>query len=289
MNNDNFAVFILSHGRANNVLTIDTLRKLNYTGKIYVIIDDEDKQADEYKRLYGDMVIQFSKKEMDGTFDIGDNLDDRRVVIYARNKCHDIAKSLGLTYFLELDDDYTSIRFRYADGDTLKDRPCNNLDELFKYFVDFLEVSGALTVAFAQGGDYIGGVESKVWNEKLSRKAMNAFFCKTDRPFQFYGRINEDTTCYTLLGQQGKLFFTVGDVCLDQLQTQSNTGGLTDIYLDKGTYYKSFCSVMFCPSCVSISSMGNIFRRIHHRVSWNNCTPKILNQKWKKGSEKING
>ena len=279
---NNFAVFILTHGRADNVITYNTLREQGYTGKIYLIIDDEDKQGDRYKELYGDQVVVFSKKEMDGTFDIGDNFDDRRVVVYARNKCHDIAKSLGLDYFLELDDDYNQFCFRYEDNGALRKIDCHNLDKLFKKCVDFLEVSGAYAVAFAQGGDYIGGVGSTAWQNKLLRKVMNTFFCKTDRPFQFYGRINEDTTMYTLLGQQGKLFFTLGDIMVNQLQTQANPGGLTDIYLDKGTYYKSFLSVMYCPSCVKVSSMGNVYRRIHHKVSWNNCCPKIINQKYKK-------
>lgn len=282
MKTKNFAVFILSHGRANNIITLEALKIGNYTGKTYIIIDDEDNQADEYKKLYGDMIIQFSKREMDGTFDIGDNLPDRRVVVYARNKVHDIAKDLGIDYFLVLDDDYTDFCFRYEEDGKLRRIQCKNLDKLFDICCDFLEKSGAVTFAMAQGGDYIGGTESNAWRKRLLRKAMNTFFCKTDRPFQFYGRINEDTTCYVVLGQIGRLLFTTGDVMVNQLQTQSNSGGLTDIYLDQGTYYKSFCSVMFAPSCVKISSMGNKFRRIHHKVLWNNCTPKILNEKWKK-------
>ena len=282
MKNKSFAVFILTHGRANNVITYETLREKGYTGKIYLIIDDEDKLGPEYRKLYGDQVIVFSKKDMDGTFDIGDNFDDRRVVVYARNKCHDIAKSLGIDYFLELDDDYNDFCFRYQDGDKLKRIECHNLDKLFDIFVDFLETSKAHAVAFAQGGDYIGGIGSVVWTNKMTRKVMNTFFCKTDRPFQFYGRINEDTTMYTTLGQKGYIFFTVGDVMVNQLQTQANAGGLTDIYLDKGTYYKSFCSVMFSPSCVKVSSMGNTYKRIHHKVLWKNCCPKIINEKYKR-------
>jgi len=282
MKMNKFAVFILSHGRAENIITLEALQKGGYTGKTYIIIDDEDKQGELYKKLYGDKVIVFSKKEMDGTFDIGDNFDDRRVVVYARNKCHDIAKNLGLDYFLELDDDYNQFCFRYEDNNVLRKIDCTNLDKLFEKCIDFLDVSGAYAIAFAQGGDYIGGVGSTAWQNKILRKVMNTFFCKTDRPFKFYGRINEDTTMYTVLGQRGYLFFTLGDVMVNQLQTQSNAGGLTDIYLDKGTYYKSFCSVMFSPSCVKVSSMGNIYRRIHHKVIWNNCCPKILNQKWKK-------
>ena len=152
---------------------------------------------------------------------------------------------------------------------------------------NFLDVSGALAVAPAQGGDYIGGVNSRVWKEQCSRKAMNMFFCRTDRPFQFYGRLNEDTTAYTLLGQQGGLFFTVANWELIQGQTQQNEGGLTDAYLSLGTYVKSFYSVMFCPSCVKISALGDGSKgvrheRIHHRVDWTHCTPMIINEKWKK-------
>lgn len=282
MKKNKFAVFILSHGRAENVITVQTLRNYGYTGDIYIIIDDEDKQGDLYKKIYGDKVIVFSKKEMDGTFDIGDNFNDRRVVVYARNKCHDIAKSLGLDYFLELDDDYNDFCYRYEENGALRKINVKSFDKLVEKCIDFLEVSNAHAIAFAQGGDYIGGVGSTAWQQKLLRKVMNTFFCKTDRPFQFYGRINEDTTMYTVLGQRGYIFFTLGDVMVNQLQTQANAGGLTDIYLDKGTYYKSFCSVMFSPSCVKVSSMGNVYRRIHHRVKWNNCCPKIISERYKK-------
>lgn len=283
MMNDKFAVFILTHGRAGNVITYDTLRKLHYTGKIYLIIDDEDEQEQEYRKRYGEQVIVFSKKEMDGTFDIGDNLPNRKVVVYARNKCHAIAKSLGLDYFLELDDDYNTFSFRYDDNGSLRQKHVHDLDKVFSAYVKFLEVSGAHAVALAQGGDFIGGTGSTVWREQLSRKAMNAFFCKTDRPFKFYGRINEDTTMYTVLGQRGVLLFTVADVMLNQLQTQANKGGLTDIYLDMGTYYKSFFSVMYSPSCVRVSCMGGEYKRIHHKVKWGNCIPKILNERYKRG------
>ena len=39
---EKFAVFILSHGRANDIKTVDTLKKGNYTGKWYVVIDNGD-------------------------------------------------------------------------------------------------------------------------------------------------------------------------------------------------------------------------------------------------------
>ena len=111
---------------------------------------------------------------------------------------------------------------------------------------------------------------------------MNSFFCKTDRRFEFIGSINEDVNAYVTLGQKGDLFFTVAEASLDQQDTQQNKGGLTDIYLDLGTYIKSFYSVVCSPSCVRVISMGCTHRRIHHKINWNNCCPKIIDKKYKR-------
>ena len=284
MRHKNFAVFILSHGRADNMKTVKTLQKQDYTGRWYIIIDNEDDQAEEYYRRFGkDRVIMFDKAEAAKKIDIGDNFPERNVVVIARNMCHEIAESLGLEYFLELDDDYKSFEIRYIQDDKLKVKNVSDLDYIFDDMLDFLDESGAVTVAFAQAGDYIGGAESKLFQKGLIRKAMNSFFCRTDRPFRFFGRINEDVNAYVKLGSEGKLLFTVTDIGLTQAATQQNAGGLTEAYLDLGTYIKSFYSVMYCPSCVKIGIMGNSDYRLHHQIIWRNAVPQILDEKWKKG------
>ena len=281
MRND-FAVFILTHGRPDNVKTYETLKRLGYTGKIYIVIDNEDKTADEYYERYGEQVLMFDKLAVSKTFDTADNFQERRTVVYARNACFQLAEYLGVKYFLELDDDYTSFQWRYVEGRKLKITECKQLDRLFSLMIDFLEESGALTVAFGQGGDFIGGKDAGNFKKSLLRKAMNTFFCSVDRPFKFVGRINEDVNTYTSLGGRGELLFTVTKAMITQIQTQSNKGGMTDVYLASGTYLKSFYSVMYCPSCVKVSIMGDKHKRIHHRVIWNNCVPKIVSEEWKK-------
>jgi len=69
---------------------------------------------------------------------------------------------------------------------------------------------------------------------------------------------------------------------LQQIVTQQNAGGLTEIYLDLGTYTKSFYSVMYAPSCVKISEVGTNDKRIHHQVSWKHTVPKILDEQYRK-------
>lgn len=279
---DDFAVFILTHGRPDKIKTINALKNGNYTGKWYVVIDNEDDTESEYRRLYGDKVIQFDKLAISKTFDTADVSNDRRTIVYARNACFDIAEKIGVRYFLELDDDYTSFQYRYIEGKKLMITNCKQLDKLFEKMIDFLDASGAITVAFAQGGDFIGGANSGTFKKKLLRKAMNTFFCDVNKRFDFVGRINEDVNTYTTLGNIGKLLFTVTDVMIVQTATQTNEGGMTDVYLDSGTYLKSFYSVIFSPQAVKVKEMGAHHKRLHHNIAWNYCAPKILNERYKK-------
>lgn len=278
----NFAIFILTHGRANNVITYDTLLKCGYSGKVYIIIDNEDKQVDKYKELYGDKVIVFDKLKISEEFDTADNFDNRKAIVYARNACFNIAKDLGLDYFLELDDDYTDFMHRFIENGKLGFKSTKNLDTVCNAFLEFLENTPTDSIAFAQGGDFIGGKDNDRFNKGLIRKCMNSFFCSTKKPFTFLGRVNEDVNTYTRLAQIGKLFFTYTKFMLNQKQTQSNKGGMTELYLDSGTYLKSFYSVMYSPSCVYVGEMGGSHKRIHHKIMWKNCTPLIINEKWKK-------
>lgn len=280
---DDFAIFILTHGRADNMLTLNTLNKCGYTGKWYMVIDNEDKTANRYYDLFSkDHVIMFDKLKKSKEFDTCDISDNRKAIVYARNACFDIAEDLGVKYFLELDDDYTEFRQRFWDGDKLSSYYVCDLDSIINEMIDFLECSGAITVAFSQTGDFIGGKSCKVFNEKLTRKAMNSFFCTTDRRFDFIGRINEDVNTYCNLGSKGKLLFTIADISLNQQDSQQNAGGMTDIYLASGTYVKSFYSVMTNPSFVKISDMGCGHKRIHHFVDWEHGVPKIISDNYKK-------
>lgn len=281
MKHKDFACFILTHGRPTLQKTYKTLKKQGYKGPIYLIVDDEDDCLDEYKRLYGDQVIVFSKDKAAEHTDKGDNLQKKNIVVFARNVCHDIAKDLGLEYFLELDDDYTAFHYRWPKGNKLMVFTPKKIEPVFDAYLDFLDVSGALSVCFMQGGDFIGGAHD-FEKKGISRKAMNTFFCRTDRPFKFRGRINEDVCTYVCLAHKGHLFFSTNQISIRQTDTQQSQGGLTDVYLESGTYMKSFYSVIMCPSAVKVSALKDTASRYHHKIDWNACAPKILKEKYRK-------
>jgi hypothetical protein len=278
----NFAVFILTHGRPNEVVTYTTLRKRGYTGKIYIIIDDEDKTADQYRAKFGNEVIQFDKAAIGKTFDIADTGKDRRATVFARNASFEIARDLGLDYFMQLDDDYTTFGYRFVKDDALKYTQIKSMDLVLEAMITFLEDTGSLTFAMSQGGDWIGGASDKKPKKPLFRKAMNSFIFRTDKPTTFIGRMNDDVNTYIMNGIRGELLFTTTKLMLTQPVTQGGSGGMTEMYLDTGTYMKSMYTVMMAPSCVTVRNMGTTHKRLHHSVKWNNTVPKIISDKHRK-------
>lgn len=280
-----FVVFILTNGRPNNVHTARSLRNHGYTGKIILVIDDEDKTAQEYLDKFKDVEI-FSKKEIAKEFDEADNFEDRRAIVYARNACFKIAEKLGVKYFIQMDDDYTRFEYRVYSNERQKPSFIANLDSVFCALLNFYKESNFSTISMAQGGDFIGGKNNRMAKRPtLFRKCMNSFICSTDRPFKFIGRINEDVNTYVNKQSIGLLMGTIPFVSLVQNQTQSNKGGMTELYLDSGTYIKSFYTVMFSPSSVYIKPMGDKHLRLHHHVKWNNAVPKLIAEKHKKTEE----
>lgn len=294
---DDFAALILTHKRPDRQYTIEALRRSGYTGKVYLVVDDQDPTLSEYQRRYGDMVIVFDKRDAWAMTDDADNTGGMKGVVYARNMCWSIAKNLGLKFFIELDDDYNGFYHRFDSSL----RYCfinmrRTLDDTIKVMVQWLKDCPQLTcVAMSQGGDHIGG-EASSFNKHgpiARRKVMNTFVCAVDRPFNFYGRINEDATAYVTLGRKGTVFLTPWQVQVNQLDTQANPGGLTEIYLDAGTYYKSFLTVMWEPSCVKVGVMGSptetgdAHYRLHHWIDWKRAVPCIIRESLRKPDDEV--
>lgn len=278
-----FCAMIMSHKRPDTIFTLKTLLGCGYTGKWFILVDDEDPTRDEYLKKYGDHVKIFSLSGAAAKLDQYDKRKPGGAIVYARNACFDVAIENGIKYFVELDDDYDYFAVLKNENGVLSHLRLRNIDKAFNAMIDFLETDKRISsVAFSQGGDLIGGVQNPHFKKRLLRKCMNSFFCSTEKRFPFSGRINEDVNTYSAFQSRGNVFFTVVDLFLNQKQTQKNSGGMTELYLDSGTYVKSFYSIIACPSAVKISVMGYTHERIHHRVNFVNCAPKILSERFRK-------
>lgn len=277
-----FAVFILTHGRPDNLKTLRSLARHGYTGPIYLLCDDLDPRLDEYKAL--DLpVYVFDKKAQAAKTDCGDNFGRLGTITHARNASYQAAKDLGVKCWVQLDDDYTNFDWRFYEYGN--PQPVLDLDRAWGTLRRFYESTPATTVAMAQGGDFIGGANSSLaTNPKLKRKAMNSFMCMNDRPLTFVGTFNEDVNTYTSLGSRGTLFLTVPFISLTQTETQSAEGGITELYKNFGTYVKAFSTITMMPSCVRIAMVGDRKPRLHHNVLWRYAVPKILSPDLKKAA-----
>lgn len=281
---NNFAVFILTHGRPDNVKTLSTLKKSGYTGKIYFIIDNEDKTINKYINNFGSEYVKvFDKNAVADETDEGNNFDERGCPIHARNASFEIAREIGITYFMLLEDDYTYFDYRLFINEKAIVTPVKNLDNFLYKMIQYYKAYNFKSIALSQGGDFIGGLDNGKQLYRFSkRKCMNSFLCSTEREFRFIGQLNDDVNTYITLGSRGDLFFTIPFVSLTQVATQKQKSGMTDTYLKYGTYCKSFTTVMMHPSGVKVSMMNSNNPRIHHSIKWVNTTPMIIDEKYKK-------
>ena len=286
MKSSNFAVFILTNGRPDRVVTMHALEKCGYTGRIVVLIDNMDAHREAYIKNFGDKVEVFDKPEIAGCFDKADNFSNYRAIVYARNACFDVAQRLGITHFVQLDDDYSDFGYTFDPQDKFysEGKWVRQIDAVFAAYINFLNSTPVSTVAFAQGGDFIGGENGGMVKHGPipKRKAMNSFFCRTDRRIWFVGTINEDVNTYVWRGGQGAIFLTASFIRLWQKMSQQSAGGMTETYVEDGTYVKSFYTLLFSPSCVKIMMMGPVNPRLHHRISWRHAVPKIIPESFRR-------
>lgn len=227
---DDFAVLIITHARPETQPTQKALKKVGYTGRVILILDDEDETRAEYIRRYGEENIRiFSKDAV--CFDTMDNFHkQKKVSAYARNACWEIAKQEGLRYFLMLDDDYPNFQIRYPLKGKMKKRAITDFDAVIDAYIKLLEVEPVRSISFSVDGDYIGGVNKK--NEQgIWQGGRNSYFCDTSKPFEFAGRIMEDLTTPVINNNLGKLFFVVG--CVETVQTAKRLGGGVLVHIMK--------------------------------------------------------
>lgn len=275
---DDFAVFILTHGRASSQKTLRTIQKCGYTGKIYLIVDDEDEQQDEYIRLYGDKVKRFSKRKIENRFDTMTNRKEYRAVVYARNAAYQIANNLGIRWIFMCDDDITSFRYRILRGNKLKGVTIQDIDSLFELMAGIMEAGRLAIFGFSQAGAFIGGA-NQMYLSGHQRKIAQAFMLDASNPIEFRGMFFEDLVVALDAGVQGRVAMSTMFVSIQSPQMRSNNGGMQDLYKENSTYTHCFYTVMAYPNVAKIAEKdGEFSLRLNHSA----FAPLILNERWRK-------
>ena len=275
---DDFAVFILSHGRAKEISTNDALKNAGYTGKTYIIVDDLDDQLSDYKERFGEQVIVFDKKAWAEKTDTVTSTSELRPVVFARNACYSIAENLGIKFFTEFDDDLMTFMFRYDENGSLKSKKISEMDSVFDAMIEFQEQAGLVSLGIACDAGMIGGVNGN-FRKKLLRSIHQAFILRTDMPIEFKGILNEDGIATALCSHTGRLAFEYTGICQTCPARSTNNGGLSDLYRANDEYVRAFYTIIAVPSSQKI-----YVRNSHVTLkSSSDCSyPRIINERWKK-------
>lgn len=111
MNSKDFAIYVMSHERSQQMDTVKSLKKHGYSGKIIVVLDNLDNEIQEYRKKIKELdnayLYIFNKPEYMEKTDTMDNFHIIGLGVYARTAIAEHAKSCGRKYYAVFDDDIT--------------------------------------------------------------------------------------------------------------------------------------------------------------------------------------
>lgn len=283
MRND-FAIFILTHGRANDQKTLKMLKENGYTGQYFLVVDNLDEQLEEYQKKYKDHVIVFDKLaawEITDTFHNGKML---KAVVFPRNVVFQYAREKGIKEFAMCDDDISRLNYKNIEGGKLVTKKItSNIDQIIEAYVNYVEQAKITVLGMCEDGVFIGGVNQLVLNGYTPSIGKFIFFRTADE-VKYRGLYYEDNIATYDIPLQGRMSFSPTIIStVSQIDTKKTKGGMHDVYENTSSGYTcSFMVLMAHPSGIKISQKKDSWKV---RKSQDNLRPMLLDEKWRKVAE----
>lgn len=271
-------IFIPSYHRPDNLKTVKWFVGHGWNpANIHVVIDSEADDRAEYDdacRGFGCCLHVFDMDEARERYDYVHRASvSRRSAGQARNMFFDIAKGLGIRFYVVQDDDtqnYQIKRFgkykRMADGDDVR--------TVFGMVKDMMERRHIGLFGISQTGDFIGGQNDKMFRAKV----MNTTF--VDTRFIYRGERgvqDDDTSLFCGVVNEGLFTGSIGDgLVLRQTQSATASGGLTDLYNECKLLNKALVVPIQFPSCVTAERQIKNGGRLHHHISNKYLFPRLM-------------
>lgn len=277
-----FAVFILTHGRPHNQLTVKSLHDVGYTGEWYLVLDDQDDTYDEYVKVWGiDRIIVFDKDYFIHTTDTGLHTPVPKFAVFARNAIEFVARILGYETFMMLDDDITKFRIRLPEGNSLKSYQFkDNFDEIIDKSVDFVLNCDVACMGLGFCNLYIGGVENFNKENPRQRLCAEAFIRNTAHQVSWRLNMVEDMITSIDAAMSGKVWLQFLPIQVEIKMSEGEVdGGNSDVYRQLGMYRVSFMPVIAYPSANAVR-LGK--KSWASTTSPDKCIPKIISSRYRK-------
>lgn len=246
---NDFAVFIITHGRPYKQITYNMLRAKGYTGKIYLVVDNLDNTLDEYKRLYDGEVLVFNKLEYVAKTDCALGEKFINFAVFSRNAVEDFVKQLNLKTFLLIDDDFSNVRMRLVREEKLLSRQIENFDYVFSCISEYLLSANISTAGVNQS--FFGGVKGLNVASLRHRLFNGMFFRNAGHIVEWKSNMLEDIITCVLCGNMGEPFIKLMQFQFDTEPTggENSVGGNASVYNSYDHFKQMFFPIVFCPSC----------------------------------------
>lgn len=277
---NDFAVFILTHGRSHRQYSYELLKKINYTGKILFIVDSGDESRFDLIKRYGrENVVVFNKS--DYSVDIMDNSGDLSTPIYAEKFMYEYARENGYSYFARMDDDVRDFRYKVEVDGVLKDDGIKSGDKIFEIMVDFMRGADMALFGPSRAGFYFGGSKNDAYMRGTDFNVSQLILCSTKHEVRFRGKTYSDLLANLDVSTLGVPAFRTMYLCVRSPDEGSNEGGVKKSYdKDPSRYNSNFYAVMAHPSAVKIRKRKR--GDFGHTIIKENIFPKIISGRYKR-------
>ena len=282
--NDRFAVFICTHGRPDKQYTLNTLRKLGYTGNIYLVLDNTDSTIQQYIDNYGiNKLIIFDKNYYINSdeYDNGDNEPHYKCIVYAKRAVEDIAKSMKLKYFAISDDDITNFVIRYPSNNKLCTCKVDNFDAILNEYVKFL-IKPVAGIGFGYVTSYFRGSESFSYNNLCVRKLPYQFVLRNSSiDVKWTSWMAEDDITEIQSSVVGNVWLSIPYIMqvMKPIGDIKNNGGMVDTYKSQDNFTLKFNIVKYHPRKTYYVKKKNEYVLSSKKEY---CYPKIISEVYKK-------
>ena len=273
-----YATFIISYKRPTNQKTLDYILSAGYSGTWYIVVDDRDPTIEEYKALYADHILVFSKEEMLKITDNPIYPPELNFAVYARNACEQFANKLGLDSFIVLDDDIKSFSLRYDEDGFLRNRKLvNNITEIFENILLYMLEANVSCASSGYQNIYWGGVEKFTERDLKDslRLPIEAYFRNNSFKVNWVNLMGEDLVSGVKYGREGQVWLMLPflQVVMPPCLKLTEEGGHTDTYRKYSDIGLNVFFKIWQPNAFTVFLKGDQWC---HSVRKDYAVPKIV-------------
>lgn len=274
-------IFIPSYHRPQKIKTANYFIKNGWPpNKVHVIIDNEADDREEYKAVAnkkGFHLHVFNIEDARQKYDfIHRPSVSRRAAGMSRNMFYEYAGKKGIDFYCVIDDDTNNYQIRPFQRYIRK----ANYADINYFFESIKEIMIKHKIGLF-GISQTGDAFEKINKKLLRSKVMNTTFYYT--PYIYWGERgvqNDDTSQFATVLNEG--YFTgslASGIYLNQTQSATQEGGLTDLYRENKLLNKALVPPIQFPSAICANRQKRNGGRLHHKIQYRYLMPKLMKGK----------